>query len=341
MKYKFILFVLAGLIILGFIWNSKKYVYYTTYFNGYYFKVAGTEEQTYESVLETNGFPETTWEEEKKGSVILKYLKYGDGRLFVFKAIPNGNYTFCRVEVTSSDYLFGRKKIGVGTERKKIDQTYKNSYGSLIQDTLHKEIYHVEDGKCALQFYFDGEERVNKIIICNPDIYHSNNGWKSLYYQISKEADDSTEVTEGSSYTLYEKYFGLKQGELARSMNIKSADELGKEGFLNSHFGGITIDVGEGIYMQYSNTDSILEDMLPCGIIIESDNTELGFMGARAGMNFGEIQNNAYPAEVKKGYIYNEEIDVYYLEYFDEFYRYLYLSYNPEGSDSWLLVEKY
>ena len=37
----------------------------------------------------------------------------------------------------------------------------------------------------------------------------------------------------------------------------------------------------------------------------------------------------------------NEEIDVYYLEYFDEFYRYLYLSYNPEGSDSWLLVEKY
>ncbi len=39
--------------------------------------------------------------------------------------------------------------------------------------------------------------------------------------------------------------------------------------------------------------------------------------------------------------IYNEEIDVYYLEYFDESYRYFYLSYDPEGSDSWLLVEKY
>lgn len=164
----------------------------------------------------------------------------------------------------------------------------------------------------------------------------------TLYNQKRNEAYDSTKVKEDScSYTLYEECFGLKQGELARSMNIKSADELGKEGFLNSHFGGITIGVGEGIYVQYSNTDSILEDILPCGIIIESDNTELGFMGARAGMNFGEIQNNAYPAEVKKGFIYNEEIDVYYLEYLDESYRYLYLAYNPEGSDSWLLVEKY
>ena len=70
MKYKFILYVLGGLIMLSFIWNSKKYEYYTTYFNGYYLKVAGTEEQTYESVLETNGFPETMWEEEKNGNVI-------------------------------------------------------------------------------------------------------------------------------------------------------------------------------------------------------------------------------------------------------------------------------
>ncbi len=142
------------------------------------------------------------------------------------------------------------------------------------------------------------------------------------------------------SYAIYEKYFGLKQGDLVRSMNIKSTDELGKEGFLNSHFGGITINVGEGVCVQYSNTDSIIENNLPCGIIIESDNTELGFMGARAGMDFGEIQDNAYPGEVQKGYMYNEEINVYYLEYFDESYRYVYLSYDPEGRDSWLLVEK-
>lgn len=157
----------------------------------------------------------------------------------------------------------------------------------------------------------------------------------NLYFLISREADDI------GSYTVYEKYFGLKQGDLARSTNIKNTDELGKEGFLNSHFGGITIDVGEGICVQYSNTDSIIEDLLPCGIIIESDNTELGFMGARAGMDFMEIQDNAYQKEVQKGYIYSEEIDVYYLEYFDESYRYFYLSYDPEGSDSWLLVEKY
>ncbi len=164
----------------------------------------------------------------------------------------------------------------------------------------------------------------------------------TLYLQIFREADDAAGLKEGMcSYTVYEKYFGLKQGDLARSMNIKNTDELGKEGFLNSYFGGITIDVGEGICVQYSNTDSIIEDLLPCGIIIESDNTELGFMGARAGMDFMEIQDNAYQKEVQKGYIYNEEIDVYYLEYFDESYRYFYLSYDPEGSDSWLLVEKY
>lgn len=57
-------------------------------------------------------------------------------------------------------------------------------------------------------------------------------------------------------------------------------------------------------------------------------------------MDFGEIQDNAYPGEVQKGYMYNEEINVYYLEYFDESYRYVYLSYDPEGRDSWLLVEK-
>jgi len=65
--------------------------------------------------------------------------------------------------------------IGVGTERKIIEQAYKNSYGSLMQDTLYKEIYHVEDGNCALQFYFDEEGKAKKLIICNTDIYHKSN----------------------------------------------------------------------------------------------------------------------------------------------------------------------
>lgn len=55
--------------------------------------------------------------------------------------------------------------------------------------------------------------------------------------EVCGEAGDAAGLKKGMcSYTVYEKYFGLKQGDLARSMNIKSTDELGKEGFLNSHF---------------------------------------------------------------------------------------------------------
>ena len=138
------------------IWNNKEYAYYTTYFKGYYSKVAGTEEKTYESVIETNGLPEEIWEEEKTRDVLLRYLKYSDGRLFVFQVLRNGNYSYRRVEITNPVYAFGRKKIGVGTEIEAIEQTYKNSYESLTQDTLHEEVYYVEGfskGTYAMKFF--------------------------------------------------------------------------------------------------------------------------------------------------------------------------------------------
>lgn len=100
----------------------------------------------------------------------------------------------------------------------------------------------------------------------------------NLYFLISREADGI------GSYTVYEKYFGLKQGDLARSMNIKNTDELGKEGFLNSHFGGITIDVGEAICVQYSNTDSVplYREMLfggMCSIMLPQSMTDMDRIG--------------------------------------------------------------
>lgn len=152
--------------------------------------------------------------------------------------------------------------------------------------------------------------------------------------------EKSNEDQGDKSYLIYEKYFKLRQGKLARCMNISNAEELGREGLLNSHFTGITIRIDDDMCIQYNNIGRISEYLLPCGIIIDNDDSEYGFMGARAGMDFIEIQSKAYQTEVKVGFMYNKEIDVYYVEYEDDFYIYRYLSYNPEGKNSWLLIEK-
>lgn len=156
--------------------------------------------------------------------------------------------------------------------------------------------------------------------------------------ELLEEKSDTGET--GGAYTVYEKYFRLKQGELVNCMNFRNADELGTEGFLNSHFGGITIRISDGVCVQYSNIGNISEELLPRSIIIDDGNMDLGFMEARAGMDFLEIQDNAYETEVKEGFMYNEAINVYYLEFADDFYTYLFLSYYPDGRDSWLIVEK-
>ena len=58
--------------------------------------------------------------------------------------------------------------------------------------------------------------------------------------------EKSNEGQGDESYLIYEKYFKLRQGKLARCMNISNAEELGREGFLNSHFTGITIRIQKG-----------------------------------------------------------------------------------------------
>lgn len=134
----------------------------------------------------------------------------------------------------------------------------------------------------------------------------------------------------------YKKYFHLPQGKLARAQ----AGRVGQEGFLNSHFGGAVIDIDEGIYVQYSRPAElpVSESLLPTNLIVENPDIDMGFMNARAGMNFLEIQENAYAEEIQTGFMYTSTNEVYYMEYADDVYLYQYVSNERDGSNSWLII---
>lgn len=136
----------------------------------------------------------------------------------------------------------------------------------------------------------------------------------------------------------YEKYFHLPQGKLAR----EQAGRVGQEGFLNSHFGGAVIDIDEGIYVQYSRPAElpVSESSLPTSLIVENPDIDMGFMNARAGMNFLEIQENAYAEEIQTGFMYTSTNEVYYIEYTDDAYLYQYVSNERDGSNSWLIISQ-
>ncbi|MBP3475824.1 MAG: hypothetical protein J6K48_05850 [Lachnospiraceae bacterium] len=138
----------------------------------------------------------------------------------------------------------------------------------------------------------------------------------------------------------YEKYFQMKQGELARIEKLEDLSECGKFGFLNSHFGGVVFRIDEGVLVQYSNdiVSDIDEELLPRSLIIMDSSLNLGFMDARAGMDFEEIQKNAYVGEIQEGFMYSWEEKVYYIRYTDEYYEYTFFSGDQDGSDSWLIV---
>lgn len=138
----------------------------------------------------------------------------------------------------------------------------------------------------------------------------------------------------------YEKYFHIEQGELTRIEGIEDLQTCGAFGFLNGHFSGVVFEVGEGILVQYSNavTGSVCESYTPHTLIVTDAETNLGFMDARAGMDFAEIQKNALPEEIQQGFMYFYEEPVYYIQYQDAFYNYTFLSDQKDGSESWMLV---
>lgn len=77
-----------------------------------------------------------------------------------------------------------------------------------------------------------------------------------------RESDDAREKLE--------KYFQIRQGELTKIQGIESSEECGEWGFLNGHFGGITLAVDEDMYVQYYNSPPtpIYEYLLPRSLII-------------------------------------------------------------------------
>lgn len=63
-------------------------------------------------------------------------------------------------------------------------------------------------------------------------------------------------------------------------------------------------------------------------------------MDARAGMNFAQVMENAYEEEIKQGFMYFSGDKFYYIQYTDELFHYSFVSGNPDGSGSKLIVTK-
>lgn len=148
-----------------------------------------------------------------------------------------------------------------------------------------------------------------------------------------------------SSNEVWQKYFHIRQGELARIEGIEDLSECGTFGFLNNIFSGVTFDLYDGITLQYQNgtTGQIEEYGLPMAVIITGSESDLGFMDARAGMDFAQIMENAYEEEVRQGFMSGQIIGgdtVYYIQYTDEMFHYSFISEKEDGSGSKLIVTK-
>ena len=140
--------------------------------------------------------------------------------------------------------------------------------------------------------------------------------------------------------TMYDKYFGIRQGELARVQGIEDVDSCGATGMLNSHMSGLIFLIGEEIWVQYGNRNEIDEELTASRLIIDNPELDFGYMGARAGMDFEEIQSHTGECEVQEGFMYTESRKVYYMEFDDGYYHYVYMSEDPEGKNySWLTID--
>lgn len=139
---------------------------------------------------------------------------------------------------------------------------------------------------------------------------------------------------------MYEKYFRLREGELARIEGADNTEQIGWQGMLNSHFSAITFEIHRDMLVQYTGSLEYIEEYgTPHSILIMNPEVDLGYRDARAGMNFEEIQENAGVGEIQTGFMYTSDYEIYYLEYEADGYRYSYLSEYPDGTDSWLVIE--
>ena len=126
-----------------------------------YFAVFGLQKNhLYESVKEIYGIPKNINAVDDTNYINVQY----DGIEFVVQTnvkSPLDEGFVTAVRVYSSDYRFGKKKIGVGSTREEIDIVYKKC----------KKIVDVDcgfiDGLTWIEFYFDDNNEVIKIVIYN------------------------------------------------------------------------------------------------------------------------------------------------------------------------------
>lgn len=146
--------------------------------------------------------------------------------------------------------------------------------------------------------------------------------------------------TQGAAVWVYQKYFHVRQGELARIAGIEELADCGTYGFLNNPFSGVVFELYDGITLQYKNgtTSQIEEYGLPIAVVITGKESGLGFMEARAGMDFRQIVQSAYEEEIKQGFMYFSNDCIYYIQYTDDVFRYTFVSENEDGSGSKLIV---
>lgn len=145
---------------------------------------------------------------------------------------------------------------------------------------------------------------------------------------------------QDSDFQVYRKYFRVRQGEMARIEGLEDLSECETFGFLNNPFSGVVFTLYDGILLQYKNgtTSQIGEYSLPIAVIIHGPESGLGYMGARPGMDFEQIKDQAGEAEMCKGFMYFDNKRVYYLQYEDSLYVYSFVSDYEDGRDSSLIV---
>ncbi len=143
-----------------------------------------------------------------------------------------------------------------------------------------------------------------------------------------------------TSDMVWQKYFHIRQGELARIEGIEDLSDCETFGFLNNPFSGVVFDLYDGIALQYTNgtTSRIGEYTLPIAVIVTGAESDLGFMDARAGMDFEQIMQNACEAEVRQGFMTFSGDQVYYIQYADDTFQYSFISEDEDGSGSRLIV---
>jgi len=170
---KIILWVIGSLALFLFI----LYVFgntFKTYIGNYFAAVELPKGRSYNSVVEIYGEPLNIIPFEDNNNY---FTAQYDGIEFVF----TGDYVSA-VRIYSSDYQFGKKKIGVGSTRKEVKNAYNgrlykmaktiNRFLFSDRPTLNGQIserpdggFTVIDGITWVEFHFDGGDKVNKMVI--------------------------------------------------------------------------------------------------------------------------------------------------------------------------------